>query len=319
MKVATHIVFGQACWFGTSALIDIAYGPGAVLICAAASILPDADYPTSWMGRQLGGASEWLHERFGHRSFLHSAAALGILGCLLYPLLALGYTEVWLAAMIGYGSHLMADMMTLGGVQLLWPSRGICVFPGRDEYRVKSGAASERVFVGVSLAAALILWPISATGLMALVYGLGDSPQEYAQVTRVIDGDTVEVEVLETTQVVRLIGVDTPETVHPEEPVECFGPESSDFVTERLEGETVQLVLPAVGDTSDHYGRTLAYIWTVEDGQRTSLFNETLLRRGYAETSGFSHEHIRRFERLESDARQRDVGMWSACQDGGIF
>jgi len=66
-----------------------------------------------------------------------------------------------LAVFVGYGSHLFADMMTLGGVQLFWPSRLIAVFPGRDEYRVVSGGNSERVFVAIALVFALLFYPVS--------------------------------------------------------------------------------------------------------------------------------------------------------------
>ena len=76
MKVATHLIFAECCWFATSAVFDVHYDIPAVLAAAVASVLPDADYPKSWLGHQLGSVSEDLNRLFGHRSFLHSLLAL---------------------------------------------------------------------------------------------------------------------------------------------------------------------------------------------------------------------------------------------------
>src|SRR5215204_4908694 len=87
LNVATHLVFAECCWFATSAVFDVHYGTSAVLVAAATSVLPDADYPRSWLGYQLGSLSEDLHRLFGHRSFLHSLLALALATCLLgFPL-----------------------------------------------------------------------------------------------------------------------------------------------------------------------------------------------------------------------------------------
>jgi hypothetical protein len=120
-----------------------------------------------------------------------------------------------IAVFIGYGAHLFADMMTLGGVQLFWPSRLIAVFPGRDEYRVVSGGNSERAFVALALILAMLFYPISRVGFDGLIYRLGGSDHIYGRVTKVTDGDTVTVETQGRSTPVRLIGVDTPETVAP--------------------------------------------------------------------------------------------------------
>ena len=57
MKVATHLIFAECCWFAASAVFDVHYETPSVLATAAASVLPDADYPRSWLGHQLGEAS----------------------------------------------------------------------------------------------------------------------------------------------------------------------------------------------------------------------------------------------------------------------
>jgi inner membrane protein len=115
-----------------------------VLIVAAASVLPDADYPKSWIGHQLGSVSEDLNRLFGHRSFLHSLLALvlitAILGLLSWWLT--GSAAAMVAVFVGYGSHLLADMMTLGGVQLFWPSRLIATSTASSPVATPSASSS---------------------------------------------------------------------------------------------------------------------------------------------------------------------------------
>jgi endonuclease YncB( thermonuclease family) len=318
VKVATHLIFAECCWFATSAVFDVHYETPAVLAAAATSILPDADYPKSWLGHQLGSISEDLHQLFGHRSFLHSLLALVLFT------LALGLPLWWItgrpspmiAIFVGYGSHLFADMMTLGGVQLFWPSRLIAVFPGRDEYRVVSGGNSERVFVAFALVFALLFYPVSRVGFDGLIYRLGGDDELYGRVTKVTDGDTIMVETQGRSTSVRLIGVDTPETVAPDQPIGCFGPQASNYTKHVLTKRIVRLEIPRVGDSEDAYGRTLAYVWldTDANGRYEHLFNEDLITLGFARTTtGFSHAYRREFERLREAAQQRGVGLWGRC------
>src|ERR687898_1721466 len=89
-------------------------------------------------------------------------------------------------------------------------------------------------------------------------------------VERVIDGDTLVVNPsVSGTEDVRLLGVDTPETVDPNEPVEPYGPEASAFTNQQLEGERVTLIFDQ--EKRDQYGRALAY---VRVGGRSETFNE---------------------------------------------
>jgi endonuclease YncB( thermonuclease family) len=283
------------------------------------SILPDADYPKSWLGHQLGSISEDLNRLFGHRSFLHSLLALILVTLVVgLPLWWLtGSPSPMIAVGVGYGSHLFADMMTLGGVQLFWPSRLIAVFPGRDEYRVVSGGNSERVFVVFALFLALVFYPVSRVGFDGLIYRMGGSDQLYGRVTKVTDGDTITLEIGGKSIPVRLIGVDTPETVAPDQPIGCFGQQASNYTKRILTKRIVRLEIPRVGDSEDAYGRTLAYVWldTDANGRYEHLFNEDLITLGFARTStGFSHAYRRGFERLGEEAQQRRVGLWGQCQ-----
>ena len=301
----------------TSAVFDVHYETPAVLAAAATSVLPDADHPKSWLGHQLGSLSRDLNRLFGHRGFLHSLLALLLVT--LVPGLPLwwitGRPSTMIAAGVGYGSHLFADMMTLGGVRLFWPSGVIAVFPGRDDYRVRTGGNSERAFVAIALIFTLLLYPVSRVGFEGLIYRMGGDDQLYGRVTKVADGDTITVETQGRSTPVRLIGVDTPETVAPGQPIGCFGQQASDYTKQTLTERIVRLEIPRIGDSEDAYGRILAYVYldTDGDGAYEHLFNEDLIELGLARITTFSHAYSREFERLREEAEERGAGLWSAC------
>lgn len=130
-----------------------------------------------------------------------------------------------------------------------------------------------------------------------------------ALVTRVVDGDTIEARIGGEVEDVRLIGVDTPETVKPGEPVQCFGPQASDFTHSQLEGQRVRFVFGV--ERRDVYGRLLAYAYL--DGH---LFNSALLRRGLARSLTIppNDRFAARFKRLELAGARDGRGLWGACR-----
>lgn len=323
MRVATHLIFAECCWFATSAVLDVHYEVTSVLLTATASVLPDVDHPRSWIGHQLGSVSEGLNRFFGNRSFLHSLLALVLITVVVgLPLwLVSGDPPLAIAVFVGYGSHLFADMMTLGGAQFFWPSRAIAVFPGRDQYRVVPGSGSERVFVAVALVLALLFYPVSKAGFDGLIYRMGGSDRVYGRVMKVTDGDTVSVEVYGQAQPVRLIGVDTPETVAPGQPIGCYGKEASAYTKKILTKRLVRLEIPRIGDSEDAYGRTLAYVYldADKDGAYEHLFNKDLVTLGLARTTTFSHAYRREFERLRQEAEERGAGLWGSCPGASLY
>jgi micrococcal nuclease len=134
-----------------------------------------------------------------------------------------------------------------------------------------------------------------------------------AVVVEVIDGDTIVVELAGGERdIVRLLGVDTPETKDPDRPVGCYGPEASAFTGARLLGRRVRLERDA--EPRDQYDRRLAYV--VLDGER---FNDELLRFGYARLLVIAPNvaHARTMLRAELAARAAGVGLWSACGTRG--
>lgn len=143
--------------------------------------------------------------------------------------------------------------------------------------------------------------------------GDGASRQLTGRVVRAVDGDTLEVRLDGgATETVRVIGVDTPETVKPDTPVQCFGPRASRFEHRTVEGRRVRLLTGV--EPRDFYGRLLAYVW-VEGRPQERFLEVELLRRGLARTLTF-HPNDRfagRFERLERNAARAGKGLWNAC------
>jgi micrococcal nuclease len=136
----------------------------------------------------------------------------------------------------------------------------------------------------------------------------GDGRVE-ALVTRVVDGDTVEVSIGGQSEEIRYIGVDTPETVDPDEPVQCFGPQASSFNHRLVEGRRVELAFDA--ERRDKYGRLLAYVY-LPDGR---LVEAMLARQGLARTLTIPPNDSKAalFERLSRVAARRGRGLWGAC------
>ncbi len=125
---------------------------------------------------------------------------------------------------------------------------------------------------------------------------------------RVVDGDTIVVRFGGREERVRYIGVDTPESVKPGTPVQCFAERASAFNAQLVEGKTVRLDQDV--EARDRYGRLLAYV------HAGGVFvNAELVRRGYARplTVPPNVRYADRFARLASQARERGTGLWSDC------
>jgi endonuclease YncB( thermonuclease family) len=127
-----------------------------------------------------------------------------------------------------------------------------------------------------------------------------------------VDGDTLKVNLLRGGERdVRLIGIDTPETVRPDTPVECGGPEASASMHQLADGRRVTLVSDPSQDRVDRYGRLLAYVI------RGSInLGKVQIGRGWAEVYVYQHDpfrKVRSFRRAERGAERGDRGVWSEC------
>lgn len=131
----------------------------------------------------------------------------------------------------------------------------------------------------------------------------GAQPAGTYLVTRVIDGDTL---VLERIGKVRLIGVDTPETVDPRRPVQRYGQEAGDFTRRLVDGKRVRVEYD--WERTDKYNRTLAYIYLL-DG---TFVNAEIVRQGYGFAyTRFPFKHLEAFRLYEREAREHNRGQWA--------
>ena len=132
------------------------------------------------------------------------------------------------------------------------------------------------------------------------------------QVVRIVDGDTVRVRIGDVTRTVRYIGVDTPETVKPNEPVQCFGKQASAFNSRLVAGRRVRLQYGP--ERLDRYGRLLAYVYLA--GSESRSVNARIVAEGYGRVLAIAPNtaHLRPYLRLEDRARSRRLGLWAACE-----
>ena len=133
------------------------------------------------------------------------------------------------------------------------------------------------------------------------------------RVTAVVDGDTFKVLIDGTQQTIRLIGVDTPETVDPRKTIQCFGIEASEKAKALLTGKSVRLEADSTQGELDKYGRLLRYAF-LEDG---TFFSKLMISEGYAReyTYNSAYKYQADFKSAEFDAKTAKRGLWAddAC------
>lgn len=140
-----------------------------------------------------------------------------------------------------------------------------------------------------------------------------EAPPEFFLVTRVVDGDTFDVMIGGKTERIRTIGMDTPETVDPRKPVQCFGKEASNKTTELLLNKKVRLEADSTQGERDKYDRLLRYVYR-EDGL---FFNKWMLENGYATeyTYNLPYKFQTEFKYAAKTAQENKNGLWApdAC------
>ncbi|MCK5607162.1 thermonuclease family protein [Candidatus Pacearchaeota archaeon] len=142
----------------------------------------------------------------------------------------------------------------------------------------------------------------------------GDYEMLLADVVRVVDGDTISVEVYGSgggKEMLRLIGVDTPETVHPQLPIQFFGPEATQFVKNMCLGSSVKLHLQKDGPSRGKYGRLLVYV-ELPSG---NILNEEIIKEGFGYSyTKYPHEHTARYNSLQLEAKESGRGLWGSVE-----
>ncbi len=138
--------------------------------------------------------------------------------------------------------------------------------------------------------------------LLWILFSSAQAQQIWRTCVKVIDGDTI---VLDGNEIVRLIGIDTPETKDPRKPVQYFGREAYEFTKRLVEGKKVRLAYDL--NKKDKHGRTLAYVY-LEGG---TFLNAEVVKQGY----GFAYryfffKYFDEFKQYEREARANEIGLW---------
>lgn len=125
-----------------------------------------------------------------------------------------------------------------------------------------------------------------------------------------VDGDTIKVIINGEKTTVRLLAVDTPETVHPTKEVESFGKEASDFTCDKIKNaKKIELEYDEASTKADKYGRHLAWVF-IDD----KLLQEELIKKGYAKIDYLygDYKYTEKLQKIESDVKDEKIGVWSS-------
>ncbi|WP_242662272.1 metal-dependent hydrolase [Teichococcus deserti] len=124
----SHIALGAAAWFAAAPRLGLpALDPAMLGLAVCGALLPDIDHPKSWMGKRLRPISTLLGAVFGHRGMTHSL--LAVAACVFLMLRQEVPLAISAPLVVGYLSHLAADLLTPGGLRLAWPLRGTYALP----------------------------------------------------------------------------------------------------------------------------------------------------------------------------------------------
>lgn len=128
------------------------------------------------------------------------------------------------------------------------------------------------------------------------------------KVISITDGDTFKIDYNGKEKKVRLIGVDTPESVSPnKEKNNNYGKKASEYTKKRLKGKKISIEFDV--QQTDKYGRLLAYVY-LEDG---TMYNKELLEKGYAQVATYppNVKYVEQFEKIQKQAREDNIGFWA--------
>jgi micrococcal nuclease len=165
--------------------------------------------------------------------------------------------------------------------------------------------------IGIIIVVIAAVFQIQSSGIIDL--GIATTTPNtigvYYDITKITDGDTIHIMMNGQDETVRLIGINTPETVDPRRPVECFGKEASTRMQEITKGKIVRLEYDETQYTRDTYGRLLAYIY-LEDGQ---MLNRKMIAEGYAYEYTYMtpYKYQKEFRQLQSFAQSSKRGLWA--------
>lgn len=156
-----------------------------------------------------------------------------------------------------------------------------------------------------------LFFGLNETALNSILNYLDPPQAGFARVLEVVDGDTIVVSFGNAQERIRLIGVDTPETHHPNKAVQCFGQAASNFLDNLLAGADVRLEADPTNTNRDRYDRLLRYVFT-DDGE---LVNQRIVEEGYGFAYvAFPFQRKEQFVASQERARLSGAGLWSSCE-----
>ena len=155
-----------------------------------------------------------------------------------------------------------------------------------------------------------VFFGINEDALRPLIDWIDPPPAGYARVEQVVDGDTIVVRFGDNQERVRLIGVDTPETNHPNKAVQCFGKAATQYLQNLLAGSDVRLEMDSTNTNRDRYDRLLRYVYTEDE----LLVNDAIIRDGYGFAyTIFPFEKSDQFRVAQQEAEMANRGLWAEC------
>lgn len=146
MMAGSHVILGLAAWAWMAPRFGLSpTAPASLAVAGLGALLPDIDHPQSWLGRRLRFVSAPLSSMVSHRGVTHSLLAVAV--CLIFLPEHGQFGPVRSPLLVGYLSHLGADLLTPRGLRLTWPSRHVYALP-----LCRTGSATETALVGLTLA-----------------------------------------------------------------------------------------------------------------------------------------------------------------------
>ncbi len=153
--------------------------------------------------------------------------------------------------------------------------------------------------------------PTPSSSTSTVIMASTTSENSTYRVAKVVDGDTVELIMQGKKVKIRLIGLNTPETVAPNRPVGCYGPEASAEAHRLLDNKAVRLEVDPTQGTYDKYGRSLGYIF-LEDGTNFGLY---MIKAGFGKEDTYKkpYKYQKEFKEAQAQAQAQKLGEWGAC------
>jgi micrococcal nuclease len=193
---------------------------------------------------------------------------------------------------------------------------GVIIGGGLIFRGVSGDVLTREIFVSPSPVVSDVLdLEIEREGSDSASHGLGNQQfKESGEVVKVVDGDTIDVRINGQTKRLRYIGMNTPETVDPNRPKQCFGSQASEENKKLVEGQMVFLEKD-VSET-DKYGRLLRYVYLSLDRGGYLMVNDYLVRNGFANVSTYPPDvkYEKQFLAAEREAREGKRGLWGSCK-----